>query len=206
MAKSFSQIQQQINYWQNQLQRLLISKDSKPSDITYARGHLISNLKKAYSLTNDPNLQLQIKSTLMIELGRHKMQLNNRIRQNKKDTKYSITSELGLKLRKLASAKDELMHDNNKPLKAAMVAKETLSTSFTLLKYPINLGLKATSLITPYIGMVTSQIFQLPTYLLYKFIKPDSPYNGKYITQMGKNLGEAVGKAILEVDESIKRI
>lgn len=206
MAKSFSQIQQQINYWQNQLQKLLISKDSKPSDITYARGHLISNLKKAYNLTNDPNIQLQIKSTLMIELGRHKMQLNNRIRENKKDTKYSITSELALKIRKLASAKDELMHDNNKPLKAAMLAKETLSTSFTLLKYPINLGLKTMSLASPYVGMITSQIFQLPAYMLYKFIKPDSPYNGKYITQMGKELGETIGKAALTIDESIKRI
>lgn len=207
MAKSLAQIQQQINYWQNELQRLSISRQAKPADITYARGRLISNLKQAYKLTkNDPAQQLQIKANLMMESGRHRAQLNSRMRENKKASKYSITSELALKVQKLASAKDELLYSDNKLLSSAILAKETASTTFTMLKYPVNIGLKGMALAAPYVGMVTSQIFQLPTYLLYKFINPDSPYNGKYVTQMGKDFGEMVGKMTLATDESIKRI
>lgn len=181
-------------------------------EITATRGRLLRILYQEYKMETNPNNKVTIQNEINFQKKCHLEQLNKRISKNKTNSKsvlHQIPNELAFKFKKLSANINSIKNSQNVSdtmANAAKVGGNVISIAGSIAKVPISVALNLGSFIAPYIGTLLVQPLQIPVMYFSKLINPDSKYNGKTITNLGKFLGKTTSQALNLVEKGVRKI
>lgn len=202
-------VQRRIAELNTILNRLLLEPIQNEKEISYTRGKLLKYMKHEIDLTQDPNLNQQQNILLNFEINKHKQQLTNRIRSNKRSNHNKISTEIGLKIQRTVSSYKQVALSNNKKELVGNIAKSTgntISTIGSIAKIPtigVTKILKASSKLT---AKILTLPLHIPNYLFSKLINPEAPYKGMVVKNISHGLEELLKVAMEKQEEIIRRI
>jgi len=132
-----------------------------------------------------------------------------KIKARIKDGTYNISDEMHLKV--------ERMHDitniikSNQTLNTAPGAKDVkrhalLSIIGTAFKYPVHIVNRVLEAGVHIVGRVLTLPLHLVSYPIKRVIKPNSPYTGKKVEDIGYKLSNFLSTGVRVIDQSIKKL
>ena len=198
-------------YRQN-LDSLLQDHNATPAQITAARGRLIVALNRDFNEANDIQTTSRLRNEIRNEMSIHQNQLNARLQNTKQNSRFlgtQVIGEVGLKRRKIANSVRQFRMSERPGeyvANGARVVGNTLSTAFSVAKAPIIATMRLASIAVPVLTSIAVQPLQVPAYLFTKLINPDAKYNGRIITDMGREVGNLVSNGLNLGTEVIRRI
>lgn len=181
--------------------------------ITITRGRILKAYVQEYNLETDPSKKTRIHFLLNQEANKHKIQVNERIKNIKKDKNITvvnqISNELGLKFRKLAT--DMRLANESKTASELSVNMlntlgNTASFAVSASKVPIIAVLKLSSIGVKYAAKLAVQPLHIPVYLFSKIINPENKYQGKIINNLGDFLGQELSDMLKETEKGVRKI
>lgn len=167
-------------------------------DIGHIRGRLIRALKKEEKLTTastTPTLS-QVQADLDRVVNAHKADIIARkknIRQSDKSIYWKVPHEVANEIKGMANGINRVRYSQNTADKVGGVfdvAGNVVKTGVTLAKIPTHLTLKVGSAVTPALCQVAVAPLHLPAWALNMLLRPDSPYTGKAVHNLGEKVGE----------------
>ena len=192
-------------------------------DILYYRGKYIYDLKQAYKLNNRGTIPAGIcgkrtttnlLSEIQYELRQHQVHIDNRLQENKQNSNinnHTLSSELGLKIRRLATRASQVDFATGSATKSD-IAKDALSLAGTTIKAPVMVSAKVVSKIGP----LAITICALPVTLLASLLSfvvdvgRDKPhyegYNNTVVHQFSDTLKDAVRSLSTSMYNGLGRI
>ena len=206
-GQDLTYVQNRITELNRELSWYLLNPIENEKDITYTRGLLLKYMQQEIDLTQDPAIRQGKKQLLNFEMNKHKQQLSDRIRINKRSKTNKISSEIGMKIQKTITSYKQIALSDNKTELAENIVKSvgnTLSTVGSVAKIPaigITKILKTGAKLTA--KVITSPL-HIEAYLFSKLINPEAPYKGMVVNKMSDGLENLI-KISMEKQEQIIR-
>lgn len=196
---------------QADLNSYLVDAKKYQKEITVTRGRLLRLLYKEYKLETDVGLKNTIKNEIRTQLGLHKVQLSNRIKnQNVKESMFKqIPRELGLKFKKVVANIKNIKYGSTGQEKVGSGLKvlgNALSMGGTVLKVPVVGALKLGGAISSTVGKIMLCPLHIPTFFFSKIINPDKKYTGQAINNMGNGLGKQISNILKLTEQGIRKL
>ena len=221
MARSFTEWLDAADEHKQRLDYAIAEDNQK--DILYYRGKYLFDLKQAYKLNNTGVIPAGIcgkasptnlANEIRAELQRHQAHIDNALQTNKREsniTKHTLSSELGLKIRRLATRVSQVNFASGTATKAN-IARDSAGLAKTAIKAPIMIAAKVASAFGP----LAITIIGLPITLLASGIafvadagkeKPTGgPYNDTVVHQLSDALKDAVKSLSKTTYKSVGKI
>lgn len=183
--------------------------DKNEKDVIYYRGKYLFALKQAFKLNKSGQVpssitgagsDISIETVINAELQNHQRQIDTSLKNNKTNSdikKNTFSTELGLKIRRLATRVSQINFATGAATKKD-VAKDVLGVAGSTLKAPF----MVTSKVLSEVGPLAVTIISLPFTLFASFfslsfdlfdgkIKEES-YNNTVVHKMSKSLKEGI--------------
>lgn len=207
MARSFTEWLDAADEHKQRLDYAIAEDNQK--DILYYRGKYLFDLKQAYKLNNTgvipagicgKTAPTNLANEIRAELQRHQIHIDNALQTNKREsniTKHTLSKEIGLKIRRLATRASQVNFASGTANKAN-IARDAAGLAKTVIKAPVMVAAKVASKIGP----LAITIIGLPITVLASGIafvadagreKPvGGPYNNTVVHQFSDALKEAI--------------
>ena len=195
---SIDKLKTKCNNCRDYLNAAIHNNDAK--QITVMRGRLIRTI---CSLLNrhgdelDPSEVASLRTELDQQMKEHKVQIDKRKSDNKKAPNYSITEEIGLKIRKTASSARKIVTGKGFKEKGQAVlstAFGTISTALSVAKIPFKPAVFIVKKAGKAAGALTGYAIGIPLdvarNLFGKVIDPDT----EWTWEVSQNISGALGK------------
>lgn len=221
MAKTYNTCINEAFIMKQNLTAAINNDDQK--NIIYYRGKYLNLLKQIYKM--NPSAVISSLSSKPIEdeikdqLDEHQATINIQIKENKKSAsvkKNTLSKEIGLKIRNLATSITKLkMANTDQEKKAARkeVAKNSLKLSGTALKTPVMATAKVLTLVGPIAILITTlplMLFASSVSFFWSLSNDKEPqfkeYSNTPIHQMSFGLQSAVKSLSGEIYNTIGRL
>ncbi len=189
--------------FESKSQNLAKRKKEIQQDLTYKRGRLINHYyNHIVSERVSGKKELKYAANFLEEVQNHIKQVDSRIADNKKESDYSVSEEIALKVEKAKISRESHRLDKNQPVNATNI-EDALSIVDSMLKVPelgVVRAIRSSAELTATAAAISCSIW----HRLCQKVNHETPYNGMPIKKMSKDFAEIIRNKMKELEGTIR--